>query len=114
MNYSYFLPLAEDFFLYLSTNNYSPKTVLDYKSDLATFDGFLKDNDLEIKTLTKRNIFEFKAYLYSEERKTATTKKIACKRLSSVSTNRLLSVIRSYLRFLTDQDYPLLVNADML
>jgi len=58
MKYIYSLPLADDFFLYLSTNNYSPKTVSDYKSDLAIFDGFIKDNNLEMKTLTKRNIFE--------------------------------------------------------
>lgn len=113
MKYIYTLPLADDFFLYLSTNNYSSKTVSDYKGDLAIFDGFLKDNNLEMKTLTKRNIFEFKAYLYSEERKTATTKQVAHKKLSAVTINRLLSVIRVYLRFLTDQDYLVLVNADM-
>lgn len=113
MKYTYTLSLADDFFLYLSTNNYSSKTVSDYKGDLAIFDGFLKDNNLEMKILTKRNIFEFKAYLYSGGRRTATTKELARKKLSSVSINRLLSVIRSYLRFLTDQDYPVLVNADM-
>lgn len=113
LGFKYSLPLADDFFLFLSTNNYSSKTVSDYRGDLAIFDGFLKDNGLKMKAVTKRNIFEFKAYVYSDIRKTALTKQIAHKKLSSVSTNRMLSVIRSYLRFLNDQDYPILVNADM-
>src|SRR5258708_24650615 len=114
MHYKFELALDNDFFLFLETNNYSRKTVSDYNGDLAILDGFLKANKLKLEALAKRNIFEFKAYIFSDERKTATTRKTPYKRLSSYSINRCLCAIRTYLRFLIDQDYPTPINADMV
>lgn len=99
------MDLAEDFFLFLQTNNYSPMTIYHYKNDLAIFDNFLKSRNLRIKDLDKRLIFEFKAYLSSDERQTATTHQEGAIKLSSASTNRCLSAVRAYIRFLIEQDY---------
>ncbi len=99
------LDLLDDFYLFLKTNNYSPATSYHYKNDLAIFDNFLKSRNLKVKDLDKRSIFEFKAYLASDERETATTHQEPTQRLSSASINRCLSAVRAYLRFLIDQDY---------
>ncbi|MBI2011138.1 tyrosine-type recombinase/integrase [Candidatus Daviesbacteria bacterium] len=100
-----YLDLLDDFFLFLQTNNYSPTTLYHYKSDLAIFDNFLKSRNLRVKDLDKRAVFEFKAYLSSDERETAMTHLQNAQRLSSASINRCLSAVRAYLRFLIDQDY---------
>jgi site-specific recombinase XerD len=106
------MDLIDDFFLFLQTNNYSPLTVYHYKNDLAIFDNFLKSRNLRIKDLDKRLIFEFKAYLSSDDRETATTHMQDAIRLSSASINRCLSAVRAYIRFLIDQDYDCPVGAD--
>lgn len=99
------LDLIDDFFLYLQTNNYSLETIYNYKKDLLIFDGFLKSRNIFIKNMDKRLIFEFKAYLSSTERKTATNNFETNFRLSAASINRTLSAVRAYIRFLIDQDY---------
>lgn len=99
------LDLLSDFYLFLETNNYSPKTVYNYKNDLAIFNNFLVSRNIFVKDLNKRLIFEFKAYLSSEDRETATTHTSSITRLSSASINRCLSAVRAYIKFLIDQDY---------
>lgn len=106
------LDLIDDFYLFLETNNYSPATAYHYKNDLAIFDNFLKSRNLKINDLDKRSIFEFKAYLSSDERQTATTHQESAQRLSSASINRCLSAVRAYIRFLIDQDYQISVFPD--
>lgn len=106
------LDLIFDFFLFLETNNYSPRTVYHYKNDLAIFDNFLNTRNLRVKDLDKRSIFEFKAYLTSDNRQTATTHQDGAIRLSSASVNRCLSAVRAYIRFLIDQDYQTPVAPD--
>lgn len=106
------LDLADDFYLFLETNNYSPATVYHYKNDLAIFDNFLKSRNLKVKDLDKRLIFEFKAYLASDDRETATMHKENALRLSSASINRCLSAVRAYIRFLKDQDYEISISPD--
>lgn len=108
---TYKLDLLDDFYLFLETSNYSPATIYHYKNDLAIFDNFLQSRGLTIKDLDKRSIFEFKAYLASDQRETATTHQKS-KRLSSASINRCLSAVRAYLRFLLDQDYKIPVVPD--
>ncbi len=103
-NYSN-LDLIDDFFLFLETNNYSPETVYNYKKDLLHFDNFLKSRNIYIKDMNKRLIFEFKAYLASDNRETATTHRQSSTRLSSASINRCLSAVRAYVLFLIDQEY---------
>ncbi len=109
---SSFLDLVDDFYLFLQTNNYSPATSYHYKNDLAIFDNFLKSRNLKVNDLDKRSIFEFKAYLSSEDRQTATTHQEFAQRLSSASINRCLSAVRAYIRFLIDQDYKIQVFPD--
>ncbi len=99
------LDLLDDFYLFLETNNYSPRTLYSYKNDLAIFNNFLVSRNLKIKDLDKRLIFEFKAYLTSKDRETATTHQANHQRLSSSTINRILSAVRAYIKFLIDQDY---------
>ncbi len=99
------LDLIDDFFLFLDTNNYSPETIYNYKKDLLHFDNFLRSRNIYIKDMNKRLIFEFKAYLVSVDRETATNHLKSIVRLSSASINRCLSAVRAYINFLIDQDY---------
>ncbi len=103
---------VEDFFLYLKTNNYSPKTVYNYQKDLVIFEDFLKIKEITLNQMDKRNVFEFKAYLASDDRKTATNKLKIESHLSPASINRCLSAVRTYLRFLIDQDFRLEIIPD--
>src|SRR3989304_3426874 len=78
------LPLLDDFLLNLQTNNYSQETLYNYK-----------------------------AYLVSQDRRTSGTH-ISSGRLSSFSINRMLSSIRSYLKFLIEMDYKSPISPDMV
>src|SRR3989344_3969755 len=106
------LDMIDDYFLFLETNNYSPMTIYDYKNDIAIFDNFLKSRNVKVKDLDKRQVFEFKAYLTSGDRETATTHLEGAKRLSSASVNRCLSAVKAYIRFLIDQEFNISVTAD--
>jgi len=99
------LDLIDDFFLFLQTNNYSPETIYNYKKDLLHFDNFLKSRNIYIKNMDKRLIFEFKAYLASDNRQTPTLHQETTVRLASASINRCLSAVRAYVLFLIDQEY---------
>lgn len=103
------LPLEDDFLLSIKTNNYSPRTLLNYERDLSTFEIFLKtDARIALPKITKRTLELFKAYLVSRDRKTALGHPSA-ERLSASSVNRTLSSLRSYFKYLVDMDYPLTV-----
>lgn len=105
------LPHLDDFLLDLQTNNYSSKTVYNYERDLQVFEEFLKECQFQFDQLTKKTILTYKAYLVSQDRKTA-KKQASKKKLVSFSMNRMLSALRSYLRFLTDIDYKTPVPPD--
>ena len=100
----YSLPLLDEYLENIQSNNYSTETVYNYERDLNTFENFL---NFDIKTpfnkITKRSIIKFKAYLSSTSRSTANQEKGQGK-LSSYSINRILSALRSYLKFLVDID----------
>jgi integrase/recombinase XerD len=100
------LPYLDDFLLSIQANNYSPETLYNYERDLQTFDHFLQNelNALPFKKVTKKTIEQFKAYLNSSDRKTASGER-AQKRLGSASINRVLTSLRRYLTFLIDMDY---------
>jgi integrase/recombinase XerD len=100
------LPYLDDFLLHIQANNYSPETLYNYERDLLTFDFFLQNelSALPFKNLTKKTIEQFKAYLNSNDRKTAGGQ-VAQKRLASASINRTLTSLRRYLNFLVDMDY---------
>ncbi len=98
------LPYLDDFLLNLQTNNLSEKTLYNYERDLKVFENFLKDINVDFNNINKKTILNYKAYLTSVDRKTPENQK-GEKRLSSYSINRMLSVLRSYIKYLIDMDY---------
>lgn len=107
------LPQLDDFLLNLQTNNLSQETVYNYERDLNVFQSFLNEINLTLESAGKKTILQYKAYLSSQDRKTPKN----CpgeKRLSSFSVNRMLSVLRSYLKFLIDMDFRVNLTADMV
>jgi len=99
------LPNFDDFLLYLKTNNYSDETIYNYERDLSLFNDFLvEQSPASFKSVTKKTIENYKAYLISRDRRLVSGKKSEIK-LASRSINRSLSTLRSYLRYLIDMDY---------
>lgn len=98
------LPHLDDYLLSLQTNNYSNKTIYNYERDLKVFENFLNEINIEFEKINKKTILNYKAYLVSRDRKTA-KRHLTGKKLSSFSINRMLSGLRSYLKFLIDMDY---------
>jgi site-specific recombinase XerD len=109
---TYRLPLLDEYLENIQSNNYSAETVYNYERDLNTFENFLNE---DIKTpfekLTKRSLIKFKAYLSSTSRQTAQDEQ-STQKLVSYSINRILSALRSYLKFLMDMDYKSPITAD--
>ena len=99
------LPVFDDFLLNLKTQNYSEETVYNYERDIRVFEQFLEDSSTPFGSVTKQVIAQYKAYLASRDRKTAIKETTSGQRLSSYSTNRMLSALRSYLKYLIDMDY---------
>ncbi len=108
----YSLPLLDEFLENIQANNYSPETVYNYERDLNVFETFLSE-DLKVpfKDLNKRLLIKYKAYLSSTSRLTAAGEHGEIQ-LSSYSINRVLSALRSYLKFLSDMDFKSPINAD--
>ena len=102
---SFFLPYLDEFLLNLKTKNYSSETIYNYERDLKTFENFLK-NELKIpfEKIDKKTILHYKAYLISQDRKTAKNQ-IPLKNLQTGSINRMLSSLRGYLKYLIKMDY---------
>jgi len=98
------LPYSDDFLLNLQVNNLSPETIYNYERDLQVFQDFLKESNVEFDNINKKTILNYKAYLVSRDRKTPKAQK-GKKRLASFSINRMLSALRSYLKYLIDMDY---------
>jgi len=98
------LPHLDDFLLNLQTNNYSRESIYNYERDLEVFQNFLDEIKINFNEIDKKLILNYKAYLISRDRKTPKDK-IGLKQLSSYSINRMLSALRSYIKFLIDLDY---------
>ena len=107
------LPLFDDFLLNLKVSNYSPKTIYNYERDLNVFADFISENNLKFDKLSKKDILNYKASLYSIDRKTANKKKSQL-RLNAFSVNRMLSVLRSYLKYLNENDYNSPLSPDVI
>jgi integrase/recombinase XerD len=106
------LPLLEEYLVNIQSNNYSAETVYNYERDLKTFEDFLSaDIKKDFLKLDKKDLIKFKAYLSSVDRLTA-SQELGEKKLSSYSINRILSALRSYLKFLSDMDFKSPINAD--
>ena len=65
------LPKKETFLRFLQSNNYSDETLLNYERDLQTFENFLDYQKTRFKNIRKSSIEDYKAYLYSINRRTA-------------------------------------------
>ena len=98
------LPSFDDFLLNLQVNNLSEETIYNYERDLQVFQEFLNESDIDFDAINKKTILNFKAYLTSQDRKTAKSQ-LGKKKLASFSINRMLSALRSYLKYLIDNDY---------
>jgi len=108
------LPHLDDYLLSLQTNNYSEKTVYNYERDLNVFEHYLENEaKLDFTKLKRRDIEKYKAYLVSRDRMTAEDEK-GLKRLNAYSINRMLSVLRSYLKYIIDNDYNCPINPQMV
>jgi len=131
------LPYINDFLLELASNNYSIRTTDNYTRDLWIFSRFLEENNLAFMKISKKTIALYKGYLkngqhlnriYSQIKenvdmtprnqisgsrgsKTNETKKDG---LGSKSINRMLSTLRSYLRFLIDYDHKTPIPPDAI
>lgn len=106
------LPHLDDYLLHLSTGGYSVKTVYNYERDLKVFSGFLDQCGVSFDKLDKRLLAQYRAYLVSHDRLTAVTSRVASARLNTRSVNRMLSALRSFLRYLIDMDYPCPLSPD--
>lgn len=98
------LPSLDDFLLNLQVNNLSQETIYNYERDLQVFQNFLEEAKIDFDNADKKTILNYKAYLVSQDRKTPKSH-LGEKKLASFSINRMLSVLRSYLRYLIDMDY---------
>lgn len=106
------LPMADDFLLYIKTQNYSPETLYNYEQDLKQLQNFLDDEKLAFKDITKQILNRYKAYLVSRDRKQPFTGFTAPRRLEARSVNRVLSSLRSYLKYMIDVDEEVPVAPD--
>ncbi len=100
------LPALDEFLLHLQAANYSPRTIYNYERDLRVFERFLDESHFDFALLTKREITYYKAYLASSDRETASGEHPEDGTLDARSVNRMLSALRSYLKFLIDRDLP--------
>ncbi len=103
-NMKQILPFLDDYLLNLQVNNYSINTISRYEIDLTVFNNFLIDSKKKFLKLNKKDILNYKAFLTSIDRKTA-QERLGIKKLSAYSINRMLSSLRSYLKYLIEMDY---------
>lgn len=103
------LPHLDDFLLFLKTQNYSEETIYNYERDLRAFEYFLNSaggsSPIPFEKLDKQKINEYKAYLNSRDRLTSIREEGGEVKLSAYSMNRMLSSLRSFLKYLIDMDY---------
>jgi len=107
------LPYLDDFLLNLQINNRSEETIYNYERDLKVFEDFLNEISVSFEKIDKKILLNYKAYLTSKDRKTPELNN-SIKKLSSFSINRMLSSLRSYLKFLTQIDYKVPVPPDAI
>jgi len=107
------LPYLDDFLLHLQSNNYSDETIYNYERDLTVFENFLTESPALFDKISKKTVESYKAYLNSIDRKTPIKASVE-KKLGSYSTNRFLSSLRSYFKYLIKMDYPSPIPPDAI
>ena len=100
------IPYLDEFLLSLQSNNYSPETIYNYERDLKVFEQFLDEAEIDFYKVDKKTIVYYKAYLSSQDRKTAAQVTPDKQQLASRSINRMLSAVRSFLKYLVEVDHP--------
>ena len=113
-----YLPHFDDYLLYLKTQNYSEETIYNYERDLVTFRQFLEEglpsSPIKFEAVNKLIVNEYKAYLSSKDRLTSKKREKGIAKLSSYSINRMLSSLRSYLKYLVEIDVSLPVAPEAI
>lgn len=104
MTMEFRLPYKEDFLLYLKTQNYSGETLYNYERDLKQFELFLESEKIEFDKIEKQSFNQFKAYLISRDRVLPFKGLTGAGKLEPGSINRVLSCIRTYMRYLVEVD----------
>ena len=104
----------DDFLLSLHSNNYSRQTIYNYDRDLQVFSQFLDECGIALNSVDKKSIAQYKAYLTSQDRKTAGLAQVEPQKLAARSINRMLSSLRSYLKYLIEMDLPCPVAPDAI
>jgi len=99
------LPYKEEFLRSLTVLSYSTETIYNYQRDLDIFAQFLSYSGIDFGNIDRWTIDDYKAHLSSQERKTALDVTPERPQLSARSINRMLSALRSYLKYLVDMDY---------
>lgn len=108
------LPHIDDYLLNLQTNNYSEETTYNYERDLKVFEEYLEtEAKLPFSKLKRRDIEMYKAYLVSRDRKTASDEQ-GTRRLGCFSINRMLSSLRSYVKYMIDNDYECSISPQII
>ena len=110
---NFYLPYLDDYLLNLKTSNYSEESLYNYERDLKVFHDFLTESKISFDKINKKTILNYKAYLISRDRRTPNNQ-ISKKQLGSYSINRMLSALRSYLKFLIDLDYETPISPEMI
>jgi site-specific recombinase XerD len=100
------LPHLDGFLDSLRNWDYSQETLYNYERDLKVFEQFLTESKIDFGKIDKKTITHYKAYLTSRDRKTAVLAQQGQKQLVSRSVNRMLSALRSFLKYLIEMDYP--------
>ncbi|MCL4392771.1 tyrosine-type recombinase/integrase [Patescibacteria group bacterium] len=117
------LPSKDDFLLNLLNNNYSNETIYNYERDLSLFELFLKDSNLSFSKVDKKNIVLYKDFLRkgryfellkNDHQSIHNFPKDSEGKLDSRSINRMLSSLRSYLKYLIDFDIKTPISPEMV
>lgn len=128
------LPYKDDFLLDIQNNNYSQETVYNYRRDLTVFEAFMNIQKTDFTSLSKRSLTYYKGFLQSPEylekivswwkenkdsidpAERARVEEIyesfsiqhsgreSNQSLAPRSVNRMLSSLRTYLKYLVDFD----------
>ncbi len=128
------LPYKEDFLLEIQNNNYSPETVYNYRRDLTVFEAFMNIQNIDFTSVSKRFLTLYKGFLqaptYLEQilslwdKSKGTLEKFDADRLEAIykrfsvehsrreenislsarTVNRMLSALRTYLKYLSEFD----------
>lgn len=128
------LPFKDDFLLEIQNNNYSNETVYNYRRDLTVFEAFMNIQKVDFSSLSKRTLTYYKGFLrdpkylkqiiewweinknkideYNRTRLDPIYESFSLQHsgrednqsLAPRSVNRMLSALRTYLKYLVDFD----------